>query len=183
MSKFIKLGIFIFTLAAVFSFTQDAQAAGCTGTGNCYWVGGTGNTNDTAKWATTSGGATTGGAPSAADNCIFDSASNATAYTATVNAALTCLDVTIANPASGAVTIAGSSTWAISGSFTISSDIVISYSGTATFNATSTGHTITSNGESFGFAILFAGTGGGLVNGRHVCEYCWNNAYSRSARF
>ena len=51
-----------------------------------YWVGGTGtwNSTSTTNWSATSGGAGGASAPTYADNVIFDSLSNATAYTVTL---------------------------------------------------------------------------------------------------
>jgi hypothetical protein len=37
-----------------------------------YWVGGSGSWNSTAKWSTTSGGASGASVPTATDNAIFD---------------------------------------------------------------------------------------------------------------
>jgi hypothetical protein len=49
-----------------------------------YWVGGTGSWNSTAKWSTTSGGASGASVPTATDNAIFD-ANSGTAYTVTTS--------------------------------------------------------------------------------------------------
>lgn len=51
-----------------------------------YWVGGAGTWDgtDTTHWATSSGGAGGAGVPTSADDVVFDSASNATAYSVTV---------------------------------------------------------------------------------------------------
>lgn len=141
-----------------------ADAAGCTGTGNCYWVGGTGNASSTTNWATTDGGVITGGLPSAADNCNFTSLSNLTAYVFTVDAATTCLSVVVANPATGSPTFAGSSTLAITGSATLVSGMGWTYTGAITFNATATGKTITTAGVTLANNITFNGTGGGWTN-------------------
>jgi hypothetical protein len=78
-----------------------------------YWVGGTGNWNDTNRWSTSSGGAGGADLPRSHDDVVFDSNSNATAYTATVNAITggnRCKALTIAGPASGNVILAGSTT-------------------------------------------------------------------------
>src|SRR3989344_894504 len=112
LNKLLKISLPIFLFALFFIFAPKAFAAGCAGTGSCYWVGGTGNFNDTAKWATASGGATTGSVPTSADDCIFDSLSTTpvTNYTATVNAISNCKDITFSDTASGAPTFAGNST-------------------------------------------------------------------------
>jgi hypothetical protein len=97
-----------------------------------YWVGGTGNWSDAAKWSTTSGG--TGGAaiPTSLDLVNFNSASSASAYTATVDAGVTiarCAAIAMGPPASGNITFAGS--------------IPIAFHGTVIFNATGITRTYT----------------------------------------
>jgi len=54
---------------------------------NRYWVGGTGtwDTTTTANWSATSGGAGGASTPTYADSVFFNSASNASAYTVTMN--------------------------------------------------------------------------------------------------
>jgi hypothetical protein len=130
-----------------------------------YWVGGTGNwSDDTNHWATSTGGAPAGGnLPSAADNCHFDSLSNATAYTTTVDVSATCLDfLEDAAPAtSGVHTLAGSSALAVSGSMTLIAGMGRTYTGAITFNATSTGKTVTLAGVTLASAVTFNGAGGG----------------------
>ena len=76
-----------------------------------YWVGGTGNWSSTTKWSTSSGGGSGAAIPTSLDAVVFDSASNATAYTATIDAGVTiarCASFTMAGPLSGNVTFAGS---------------------------------------------------------------------------
>jgi len=132
-----------------------------------YWVGGTGNWNDDDNhWATSSGGTPAdGNLPTASDNCIFDgSSSGGAAYTVTVNVSATCLDFTMGAPGGGNnVTWAGSSALAISGSMNLSAgsaDITRTYTGTITFNATTSGKTITLNGVSLASSFTFNGSGG-----------------------
>jgi fibronectin-binding autotransporter adhesin len=60
-----------------------------------YWVGGTGSWNSTAKWSTTSGGASGASVPTATDNAIFDANSaTSNAYVVTIQASQTCADLT-----------------------------------------------------------------------------------------
>ena len=76
-----------------------------------YWVGGTGNWSSTTKWSTSSGGGSGAAIPTSLDAVNFDSASNATAYTATIDAGVTlarCASFTMAGPLVGNVTFAGS---------------------------------------------------------------------------
>lgn len=209
MKTSIKLLIFCIILAAVYLLPSvpTAQAAGCTGTGNCYWVGGTGNFSDTTKWATTSGGGTTGGLPGTGDNCIFDSASDAAGYTATVDAASNCLDLTIGAPATGTFTFAGSADVNVYGSETIAaSGISHTYSGAYYFKATSTGKTVDSpydKGANAGNVnnYTFDGVGGGwtlggamhflsggthtvtLTNGALILGSYWNTSSSGNVTF
>jgi len=114
-----------------------------------YWVWGTWNWSDaTNHWATTSGGAPwAGNLPTATDDVFFDSASNATAYTVTIDATTKlCRDITFAAPASGNVTWAWSVAMNISWSFTAYNGLIRTYTGIITFNSTATGKTITMAG-------------------------------------
>lgn len=72
---------FLLSLFFVLAFATQGWAVGCTGTGNCYWVGGTGNASNTAKWATASGGGTTGGLPGPGDIANIDANSGGGTYT------------------------------------------------------------------------------------------------------
>ena len=131
---------------------------------NRYWVGGSGtwNTSSTTNWSASSGGASGASVPTAADSVFFDSA---TTYTVTTTGALTCLDFTVS---AGTVTFtAGTSpTIAISGSLSIIAGTVVnSLSLPTTFNATTTGKTITTNGVTYSSTITFNGVGGGWTLG------------------
>lgn len=132
-----------------------------------YWVGGTGNTNDTAHWSDVSGGAGGFSVPTSADNAIFDAASNATAYTVTVNAAFNCLDLSLAAAPSGSGTITLSGSGAVScyGSLLLLAGMTWSFTGLITFKATSTGKTITTNGVMIAcqWVLRFDGVGGEWV--------------------
>lgn len=131
-----------------------------------YWVGGTGNWDaTTTNWSATSGGAGGASAPTSADDVYFDSASNATGYTVTLNAAtVTCRNLSISGPASGNVTFANAvSQINISGSLlTAATGITWNLSSAPfLFNSTSLGNTITTNGLSFTNSVTFSGVGGG----------------------
>ena len=142
-----------------------------------YWVGGNGNwdATSTANWSDTSGGANGFSAPTSADNVIFNTLSNATAYAVTIGltaSPATCLDVSIAGPAVGNVTITWSATSVINcyGSWTnAATGVVLSSTagGILNFLATTTGKTITTNNVTFaGFlGVTFSGTGGGWTLG------------------
>lgn len=63
-----------------------------------YWIGGTGNWNDTAKWSLTSNGTTASAVPTAADDVIFDINSDGAAsanFTVTANAPVAANNITV----------------------------------------------------------------------------------------
>jgi len=134
---------------------------------NRYWVGGSGtwNTVSTTNWSTASGGGGGASVPTAADSVFFDQAGT---YTVTLTGALTCLDITVS---AGTVTFAQgtSPTLAISGSMSLLAGTIWSANGQITFNATTTGKTITTNGVTLGGTgsanARFAGAGGGWTLG------------------
>ena len=130
-----------------------------------YWVGGTGNWNDTAKWSILSGSVGGASVPTAADNAYFDGSSDTgAAFTVTVNAASTCNDLIIGGVVVTALdqimTLAGSFGLTVSGSlFFPVTNLTRTYTGLLTFNATTTGKTITTNGVSL-VSTEFSGVGG-----------------------
>jgi hypothetical protein len=131
---------------------------------NRYWVGGSGtwNTSSTTNWSASSGGASGASVPTAADSVFFDSA---TTYTVTTTGALACLDFTVS---AGTVTFTAGTTptIAISGSLSIvAATVVGSASLPTTFNATTTGKTITTNGVNYNSTVTFNGVGGGWTLG------------------
>jgi hypothetical protein len=130
---------------------------------NRYWVGGAGiwNTTATTHWSATSGGASGASVPTAADSVFFDQAAT---YTVTCTGALTCLDFTVS---AGTVTFTDGTTptFAISGSMSLVAATVWNSVVVVTFNATSTGKTITTNGVVFNGTVIFNGVGGGWTLG------------------
>ena len=128
-----------------------------------YWVGGTGNWNDTARWSTTSGGAGGADLPRSHDDVVFDSLSNATAYTATVNAITggnRCKALTVAGPLVGNVTLAGSTALFIHDDITLpATGLTRTYTGAITLTGTGAGKTITTNGVTLASAITVDGVG------------------------
>ena len=129
-----------------------------------YWRNGTGtwSSSNTANWSDTSGGAGGFSVPTAADNVFFDANSNVGvgAFTVTMtNTPRVCNDFT-ASGLDGTMTLAGSVSLIISGSITLpSTNFVRTATGTFTFDATTTGKTITTNGVSLR-NIFFNGVGG-----------------------
>jgi len=129
---------------------------------NRYWVGGTGTwSTSTTNWSATSGGASGASAPTAADSVFFDQAAT---YTVTMTGALTCLDITVS---AGTVTFATGTTptLAVSGSMSLVAGTVWNSTGTTTFNATTTGKTVTTNGVALSGAVTFNGAAGAWTLG------------------
>jgi len=134
-----------------------------------YWRGGTGtwDATTTTNWATTSGGAGPASVPTSADAVIFDTLSNATAYTVTLTATqLRCAALTMAGPAAGNVTWAGTAPLAIHDNVSLAATgITRSYSGTITLTGSSTGRTLTTNGITLASATTVNGVGCGWTLG------------------
>jgi hypothetical protein len=139
-----------------------------------YWVGGTGNWSDTARWSTSSGGGSGASVPRSHDDVVFDSLSNATAYTATVNAVtggIRTKALTIAGPLTGNLTLAGSTAInGIHGNVTLpATGLTRTYTGAITLSGSATGKTITTNGVNLASATTINGVGaewalGGALN-------------------
>jgi hypothetical protein len=132
-----------------------------------YWVGGTGSWDaTTTNWSATSGGASGASVPTLDDDVIFNTLSNATAYVVTLTTAPICRSVSVAGPAVGNVTIAGSAAWSIYGSMTLAATgVTWTNTSNINFRATTTGWTITTNGVSLSNGIIFNGAGGGWTLG------------------
>ena len=138
---------------------------------NRYWVLGTGtwDATNTVNWSDTSGGSGGFSVPTASDNVFFDANSNvlATAFTVTMaDTPRVCNDFT-ASGLDGAMTLAGTSIGlTISGSlFWPTTNFTRTYTGNTTFNATTTGKTITTNGTSAGVTVAVNGIGGAWTLG------------------
>ncbi len=154
MTAFQRLSVLAFGFLAVLLLAFPAEAA------NYFWVGGSGTHDGTTNhYATTSGGSATVANPTNSDNVTFDSASNATAYTVTISATLTCLTLTIGPPLAGAVTWAGSSPVDVYGNLTVGSTTTRTYNGALTMRATSGTKTVDTNAVALA-NIVFNGIGG-----------------------
>lgn len=127
-----------------------------------YWVGGTGNWSNTARWSLASGGAGGEAIPRSFDNVIFNAASNATAYTATIDVVSRCNQLTVAGPASGNLTLAGSNPLTIYGNVSFpATGFTRTYTGAFTLSGSTTGKTFTSNGVTFASQVTVNGMGAG----------------------
>ena len=127
-----------------------------------YWVGGTGNWSDTARWSDSSGGASGSSVPRSHDDVVFDALSNATAYTATVNAVtggIRTKALTIAGPLLGNLTLAGSTAIVgIHGDVTLpATGLTRTYTGRITLSGSATGRTLTTNGVTLASQIVILG--------------------------
>lgn len=152
------------SLFLLLCLSVSASAAGCTGTGNCFWEGGTGNWSDTTKWCTTDTNpctGATGGLPGSGDNVNFTALSNATAYTVTVDVAANAKAMTWALPGtSGVPTFAGNQTLSLFGALTCVAGMQWTRTAGFSFNGNNIGSiNFTSAGVQFGENIVLAGTG------------------------
>lgn len=175
---YLALGTTAINTASLGEFYAGANSTG-TGTGviltvaptatTRYWRGGTGtwDATTTTNWATTSGGAGPASVPTSADAVIFDSLSNAMAYTVTCTATqLRCAALTMAGPATGNVTFAGTAPLAIHGDVSLAATgITRSYTGAITLTGSSTGRTLTTNGVALASATTVNGVGCGWTLG------------------
>lgn len=146
-----------------------------------YWVGGTGtwSSSNTANWSDTSGGASGASVPTAADNVFFDAGSDSgsTFVVTMANSPRVCNDITVSGLDFG-MTLAGFSIGlTVSGSLSFpATNLTRTYTGTTTFNATTTGKTITTNGVDFGGTVVFNGAGGAWTLGSNFS--CGTNSIS-----
>lgn len=135
-----------------------------------YWVGGTGTWDaaTTTNWASSSGGSGGAGVPTVNDDVVFNTASNATAYTVTINAGI-CRNWTLAGPASGNVTVAGTTTMTVAGSVAWATvGITRTFTNTIIFNSTTPGKTVDFGGITLANALTFSGVGGGWAFTRNL---------------
>jgi hypothetical protein len=149
-----------------------------------YWVGGSGtwDASTTTNWSTTSGGAGGASAPTSADNAYFDGNSDGGApFTVTIGTGAVCADVIIGDGVTvtaldQAMTLVGSAVWQIYGSLYFpATNLTKTHSGQLQFLATTTGHTITTNGVTLAAAESFMNGVGG--------EWTLGSALTVSARW
>ena len=134
------------------NFTLTAAPAATTR----YWRGGTGSWDaaTTTNWSATSGGLGGASVPTSADAVVFDTMSNATAYTVTVTATARCAALTVAGPAVGNLTLAGTTNipLIIHGNATFPATGLaspVSMTGGMILSGSTTGKTFTTNGVAF----------------------------------
>ena len=137
-----------------------------------YWVGGSGtwDATDSTHWSLTSGGPAGASAPTSVDNVIFNTLSNSVAYAVTVVSNANALDVTIAGPAVGDVTITGVSGSVINcyGSWlNAATGVAFSAVGSVVnLRSATTGRTVTTNNVNTGnWSFVFINATGGWTLG------------------
>lgn len=133
-----------------------------------FWVGGSGNTNDTAHWSTTSGGSGGASVPTSTVNAIWDSASNNASYTVTVAANFSCANWTTAAPSSGTLTYSAPTyVFLVYGDVNLHSGLLFSgVPSGASWNLqtpTGTTHYVTTNGVVLPFEWNFNSNGTGTI--------------------
>ncbi len=138
-----------------------------------YWVGGTGNWNDPAHWATSSGGVADACIPSWSDNVMFDGGSGLPGQTVTVNVTSGCNNFTWTVPNA---TLAGTSAdLYVGGSFTLNAAMVMNFgigmgNNSLIFNSNNPGNIITLAGKNILANIEFDGTGDWSLAGNMSCS-------------
>lgn len=126
-----------------------------------YWIGGTGNWNDTLHWSATSGGASVGNfLPTNTDNVIFDDNSGllSAANIVTMNIAVTVNDFDYSSVSNAFTFASALASIEIQGSFAANGLANYTWLGDFNFNSTVAGNTITTNGQSFNHNFYFIGT-------------------------
>jgi hypothetical protein len=154
--KFLQLLKYVvpfFAAGIFFALAPSASAA------DRYWVGGTGNwDNTTTHWSATSGGASGASVPTSVDNVFFNAASGTGFLVNIATVAANCLDLTMSN---STMSMTGTVGLNIYGSATFAAGMSNSFTGAIGFYATTTGKTITMNGVSLASTIQILGVGGG----------------------
>jgi hypothetical protein len=166
---YLALGTTTMSTASPGEFYAGANSTGGTGfiltaapaAVTRYWRGGTGtwDATTTTNWSATSGGLGGASVPTSADAVVFDSMSNATAYTVTCTATqLRCGSLTMAGPLVGNVTWAGTAPLAIHDNVSLAATgITRNYTGNISLTSSSTGRTLTTNGNQLASNISIDG--------------------------
>lgn len=128
---------------------------------NRYWIGGSGNWNDTDNWSATSGGEGGVDVPTSSDNVYIDSSSGfGSGGTITLVGTLACNDFTSSSGHNFTLdTTEEGSLCSIYGSLTLESGITITGAGGFLMQATTSGNTITTAGVEIPSMEFWDGTG------------------------
>ena len=133
-----------------------------------YWIGGSGNWNDPNHWSFSSGGAPGSCIPGPGNNVFFDANSfTSLSKTVTVNVSTaSCKNMSWTGATNSPIFISSSTsnTLRVYGSMTLIAAMSLNYNGNLSFEAKTTGNTITSAGKiwplSSNNSIFFNGIGG-----------------------
>jgi hypothetical protein len=167
--NFVNLKDMVATGGATFNATNAIDQGNNTGwnitalsSRNLYWIGRTGNWSNGNNWSLTSGGTALGCAPTSLDNVFFDANSfNATGQTVTLDISTpTCNNMTWTGVTNSPTFNGNSNTLKIYGSLTFVTGMTVTNNTHLSFEATTTGKTITTAGRVFGNVTL-NGIGGG----------------------
>lgn len=131
--------------------------------GTLYWVGGTGNWEDTEHWSTVSGGAYPSSyscVPGINDNVVFDNNSfGAAGESVTVNGAFYCRNMDWSGVTNNPSFTTSWQNSFISGSLTLSPNMTVTLNGTWNFTSNAAGTGITTAGHSLNIQSEFNGNG------------------------
>jgi hypothetical protein len=125
-----------------------------------YWVGGTGNYNDTNHWSLADGGASGASVPGAGNDAHFTANSDSGAgFTVTINVASSVLSWD-SSTVDQVMTLAGSSSLSVYGNLAWKSDHVNGWTGTLLLAGTGGGNTLNFAGVALASTASFNGAGG-----------------------
>lgn len=127
---------------------------------NRFWVGGSGNFNDTNRWSLTSGGASGASVPTSSDDCFFDANSfTAGSSTVTFNVSVNAKSMDFTGATNSPHVIPTNSA-TIAGSLTLITGMTWVGNGSITFNTTGVTANLTSAGVLFSIPnIIISGSG------------------------
>lgn len=142
---------------------NDGWTINASSQNDLYWVGGTGDWNDSAHWSFTSGGAGGACVPTGADNVYFDANSFTGAGDVVSinveNALCRNMDWT---GSTGTPVFAGdkANNLRVYGSLRFITDMILEFEGNAYFESSASGNTITTGNLLFNQNVYFNGSGG-----------------------
>lgn len=142
---------------------NDGWTINASSQNELYWVGGTGDWNDSAHWSFTSGGAGGACVPTGADNVYFD----ANSFTGAGNIVTINVDNALCRNmdwtgATGMPVLAGDKSYSLRvyGSLRFITNMILDFEGDAYFESSAAGNTITTGNLLFQQNVYFNGSGG-----------------------
>lgn len=177
---------YLASLALLFALLYSAPAfAVCgVGAGACFWIAGTGSSNQTAHWSASSGGGTCTCVPAATDTATIDGSSGGGTYTITASPTYASFAFTNVNKtdtlslASG-MTIGAAGTFAATGNSITNRDFILSsVLGTQRTITMSAGATSTTNSNADFQDIAFSGA---TASGASIGDALGNSGITSTA--